>query len=122
MWKFIDFGRTGVGHVFEDFVVLENSFRLQMRSEEIENFSELVEEELRLLRDGVSTLFYGPLVSRLREYALKTFENEGISRYVVASSLVALRHFLNEALEDWQRRQLGAMVLAGIRFIQTEYS
>ncbi|MEQ9327328.1 MAG: phosphotransferase [Rhodospirillales bacterium] len=119
MWKFIDFGRTGVGHVFEDFVILENSFRLLRDASRGMKLGDLVEAELQLLRDGVCDLEFGQTVQLIRSLAWENFKTEAKTSYALAVGLMAFRYLLFDPLEAWQSRQLAAMVLAAIRFCET---
>jgi hypothetical protein len=115
---FIDFQESGRGHVFEDFVVFEGSLRLHYRSGL--SLAESFERERLMLSakriaEGVTEVKDAIQLSvEVRERARDSFPDEGWANYVYALGLFCFRLMRIDDLEEWQREQIVACMLACI--------
>ena len=117
--SFIDFQETGRGHIFDDFVSLETSIRLDYGLNDptkcTEDFFNLLENELLLARGHENSLPYGSLVAQIREYAIGNFGSTDFSRYIYALAALSYRLIGKQIIPAGSKRRLAACVLASIR-------
>ena len=109
---FIDFQHTGRGHVFEDFVTLECSLRFYSNFDM--SFDDLIKEEICLIDDNKSKLPFADHMNKLRHFAKDTMKAENFDHYYYTLSLCCYRLFRIKKLEEWQKQQLAACVIANI--------
>jgi len=105
---FIDFNNTKRGHVFEDFVVFEASFRLGFNCDM--NFNDLVDHDLNPEKYKDSGYF--STISRVRDLARKSFPNESWDNYLFALACFCLRLTRLSYLDNWQRDQILACLIS----------
>ena len=127
---FIDFQRTGRGHVFCDFAALEMSVRLEWPAEKAElptsgdggklNLGPLVDAELAIARgESSDTVSYGDIVTEIRRLARLNFPDEPWENYLVAAASYGywITGFSNDR-EAPMRARGAAAALACIRRIR----
>lgn len=115
---FIDFQESGRGHVFEDFVVFEGSLRLHYKSglslAECFQRERLMLLQMQRSDDRASAKDAIELSVDVRERARANFPDEGWGNYVYALGLFCFRLMRIDDLEEWQRQQVVACMLACI--------
>jgi hypothetical protein len=123
---FIDFQDSGIGHIFDDFIVLELSLRMYFRSEN--NFVNLLDEELELIKytllsEGDSSInssfSISDSVRRIRKRAFENFFPESkynhkqqTINYLYGLAVSSYGMLRKEHFQMWQKQQLLALTLA----------
>jgi CheY-like chemotaxis protein len=114
---FIDFQDTGFGHVFEDFITLECSIRLNYQiGVDKSNSIDYLNLEINMENDFETSfdLKYKEHIKTIRELAAKNFPGEDIKNYYYGLAAFAFR-LLRFELDDEQKIKITACLLSSLK-------
>jgi Phosphotransferase enzyme family len=117
---FIDFQETGRGHVFEDFITLEASIRLNCGDDPTVTWRDFLqaEENLGMGGDlsGLSPMHR--MVATIRHLAIRNFPNEPVRNYFYGVAAYNFRLLRVPGLSDGQGRRCVCALLAALRAME----
>ncbi|MCI5224866.1 MAG: hypothetical protein D3924_19905, partial [Candidatus Electrothrix sp. AR4] len=118
---FIDFQETGRGHLFEDFVTFELSFRqhcnLHLSAEKLLQLEyDLSDNKFVATSEKIKR--WGSIIKKIRNSAFDNFEGECIYNYYYALALGAYR-FFRWPISNWQKKQMGVLLVTLVNQLTT---
>lgn len=123
---FIDFQDTGLGHVFLDFIVFETCLKIYykqnlgvvdlMELEKLLSSQEMYEDNGKNIGAFIGNPMFG-LMHKIRKYAFENSPDEEKINYLYGVTVCAYKLF-RLRLEDWQKSQLMACILANLPIIE----
>lgn len=116
---FIDFQNTGRCHVFEDFVVLESSLRLNFPNT-VDSDADLIslEKNLNDFEDTLEDKKFS-LMREIRERAFLHFEEEPRQNYVFAQLAFSMRLLREKKIVGQARRNILIGIVGACRYFET---
>jgi len=118
---FIDFQKTGKGHVFHDFVVFELSLRLyQAPPQEAVDFCALLNNEIAISKNDFSCANENNIWSCVKEVRLlaqQTFgDSENFNTYLLSMAMRAFKLFrdIGAKVDSWKSQSILAVLLANL--------
>jgi len=116
---FIDFQKTGKGHVFQDFVIFELSLRLYHTPTEDVSFDTLLKNEIAISQDDFSLVDENSILScvkKVRTIAKESFKEENFDTYLLSMAMRAFKLFrdIEAAPDNWKAKVILAVLLANL--------